>query len=173
MRIPLLTARRCAGLLVACAVVLSSAACGSDDDDAFRADPNQVFARAMQAVHDADWDALLPLLTKQARFTLERDLRRLKTRLAHPEDGKREREIAAARLGADYEEELRRATGGDFAAVLRFFVRISPRAAAVKTPKRTLGTFKAEILYVDGEGNLRPVRLVRLRRGWYVDELQL
>lgn len=149
------------------------AGCGEEDPDAFRRDPNRVFERAMQAVHDADWDALVPLLTKRARFALESDLQRLKARLAHPRDGKREREIARARLGADYERELERATNGGFADVLRFFVRLSPRAAAPRAPRRRLGTFRTEILYVDGDGNLRPVRLVRVRDGWYVDELQL
>jgi hypothetical protein len=148
------------------------AACG-DDEDPFRENPNSVFERAMQAVHDADWGALVPLLTKRARFALERDLRRLRARLAHPQDGKREREIAEARLGPDAEREIQLAADGDFAAVLRFFVRISPRPALPKAPQRKLGAFECEILYVDGDGNLRPVRLVRQRDGWYVDELQL
>jgi hypothetical protein len=152
---------------------LSTAACGGEDAESFRKDPNRVFDRAMQAVHDADYAALVSLMTKSARASLDRDLTRLRTRLGHAQDGAREREIARARLGPDYERELERATRGTLGDVLRFFLLLSPREARPSAPHRRLGTFDAEILYADGEGNLRPVRLVRVRDQWYVEALQL
>jgi hypothetical protein len=164
---------RLTGLLATLAAALLLGGCGGEDPDAFRKDPNRVFDRAMQAVHDADYATLVTLMTKTARAALERDLTRLRARLGHPQDGELERKIARARLGADYERELERATHGSLADVLRFFVLLSPRAARPPAPRRQLRTFDAEILYADGEGTLRPVRLVRVHDAWYVEALQL
>ncbi len=155
------------------AFALLLAACGADEPEDLHADPVRVFDRAMQAVHAGDWKSLRPLLTKQARANLERDLTRLRRRLAHEQDGKNERRIAKARLGADYEAELGRATTGGLGDVLRFFVRISPRPAKPKTQRKQFEKFRAEILYADDEGTLRPVRLIRRPEGWFIDDLQL
>jgi hypothetical protein len=149
-------------------------ACGGEaDDEAWRYDANRVFDRAMQAVHDADWATLRTLLTKNARFALENDLRLLERRLAHPEDGRRTREVARERLGADYAAELERATQGGVADVLRFFVLLSPRAARPPTGRREFARRRVEILYADEAGNQHSVRLVRRPEGWLVDDLQL
>jgi hypothetical protein len=159
-----------AALLVAASAL---AGCGGDDEEDWRSDANQVFDRAMRAVHDGDWKSLRGLLTYNARLQLERDLRRLQRRLAHPTDGKREREIAAARLGDRYDAEVERAVGGTLSDMLRFFVLISPREAKPPTGMRKFTRFETEILYGDGAGNERRVRLLRRPDGWYVDDLQL
>lgn len=165
---------RISGAAFALACALSLGACGTDVREDVHADPRAVFESAMEAVHAGDWKTLRPLLTREARANLERDLTRLRRRLAHPEDGKQERRIAKARLGADYDAELERAVNGTLSDVLRFFAqRISPRPRHPKAERTTVERFRAEILYADGEGTLRPVRLVRLAEGWFVANLQL
>jgi hypothetical protein len=133
----------------------------------------RVYERAMRALHAADWDALQRELTKDARNGLERDLTRFSRRLGHPEDGKLEREIARARLGAGADEALRRASEGGLAEALAFFLRISPRAEVPPTRGFKLDTFQAKFLYALADGTFRPVALVRLPDGWYVSNLQL
>ena len=153
-------------------LLLVAPACGGDAP-AGRDDVNVVYARAMRAVHDADWPALQAELTKSARFTLERDLTRLSRRLAHPEDGTREREIAQARLGDDAEAAIAAGASGTLPDALSFFVRISPRAALPPRRSFKLDKFACEILYELGDGTQRKIAFVREPDGWYVSELQL
>lgn len=127
----------------------------------------------MRAVHAADWNALEKELTKDARFTLERDLKRLVRRLGHPQDGKREREIARARLGDGADEAIRRASKGGLAEGLAFFVLLTPRAEVPPRKGFKLEQFKAEILYALADGTQRVVGFVRRADGWYVSDLQL
>jgi hypothetical protein len=153
-------------------LLLSLTACGKDAAP-LRDDPNPVYERAMRAVHAADWAALQKELTPGARQMLRRDLARLSARLAHPDDGKREREIAGARLGEEAEGAIAQATSGDPADALAFFVRISPRDPIPPRRSFKLERFKAEMLYALSDGTQRGVTLVRLPDGWYVRELQL
>jgi hypothetical protein len=157
-------------LLLTLAALLSG--CGGEESGT-RDQVNRVYERAMRAVHAADWSALEAELTKEARFTLQRDLTRLSSRLAHPDDGTREREIARARLGAEAEAAIAEASSGSLPAALAFFVRISPRDEVPARKAFKQDKFQAEILYALGDGTLRPIRFVRKPDGWYVSELQL
>ena len=159
-------------LVVSTCLVLGLAACG-DSSDSGRDDVNDVYARTMRAVHAADWSALEAELTKNARFQLVRDLERLSRRLAHPEDGKREREIAKARLGDDADAAVERAASGSMADALAFFVRISPRDEVPPRRSFKLAQFTCEILYALGDGTQRKVAFARKPDGWYVSELHL
>lgn len=158
------------------AILLAPAALlvGCGEDDAFdRRNVNLVYERTMAAVFDADWKMLQGLLTKKARFTMEQDLQRLRRRLGHPEDGKREREVAAVLLGEEADAAVAQAAKGDLGAALGFLVRISPRDRKPARKGIKLGKFEASMLYALANGELRSIRLVLQPQGWYVDDLQL
>ena len=70
------------------------AGCGGEEPPK-RDNWSEVYERTMRAVHAADWAALSKELTKDARFTLEKDLKLLARRLGHPEDGKATRRARA------------------------------------------------------------------------------
>jgi hypothetical protein len=167
-------ARMTRTLLLASLLALLAALAGCGDEDGFdRSNVNTVYERAMAAVFDADWKTLQGLLTKRARFTMEHDLERLRRRLAHPVDGKREREIAAVLLGSEADAAIEQAAQGGLGDALRVLVRISPRD---RTPARKgvkLAKFKASMLYQIESGKLLSIRLVLQPKGWFVDELQL
>ncbi len=159
---------RCLPLLF----VVTLSACGGKTTTG-REDVNRVYERAMQAVHAADWAALEKELTKNARFLLQQDLERLSRRLAHPEDGTREREIAAARLGADADAAIQKAAGGSMPDVLAFFVRLSPRDPVPPRRSFQLAQFTCKIDYALQNGERRTISFARKPDGWYVSELQL
>jgi len=158
----------CLGALCLCVL----AACGAETG-AGRQDVADVYERTMRAVHAGDWQALEKELTKEARFTLESDMRRLARRLGHAEGGKREREIARSRLGDEADAAIEQGAEGGLAGTLKFFVRIAPRDPVPLQKGLKLEKFKAEILYALPNGEHRLVRFVRLTQGWFVSELQL
>ena len=147
-------------------------ACGGRGAQA-RDTVDPVYERTMRAVHAGDWSALEKELTKEARLTIERDLTRLARRLAHPQDGKQEREIARRRLGDEAETAIDAVVNGGLGAALRFFVRVEPRDPVPPRRGLKLEAFRAEILYALPSGVQRQVRFVRLTDGWYVSDLQL
>lgn len=146
--------------------------CGKDAPPD-REQVNAVYERVMRSLHAADWEALQRDLTKDARFTLERDMKRFSRRLGHPEDGKREREIARARLGEGADEAMRLAAQGGVGEALAFFLRLSPRAEVPPRRRLKLGKFQAEMFYALADGTQHLVRFVRGPEGWYVSELHL
>lgn len=161
--------------LAAFVVVLAALAggCGGEEGGLDRADGQAVFRATMRAVHEADWKTLESLLTKDARFALERDMRRLQTNLAAPSAGSELHARAKEALGEAYEAQVRAAVEGDLAAVLRFYVRAWPRARDPSPKALKLDSLQMEILYEAPGAVLRPVRLVRQRGRWFVQELHL
>ena len=156
-------------LLAACSALLG---CGGDATSD-RDQVNPVYERVMRALHAADWDALQRELTKEARFSLKQDMERFSRRLGHPQDGKREREIARVRLGAGADEAIRRASEGGVAEALAFFMRTSPRAEIPPRKSFKLSKFRAQFTYALADGTQHVVAFVRRTDGWYVSELQL
>lgn len=156
-------------------LVLGGALCGGcggeGSPDRDQLDP--VYQRVMRALHAADWKAVQRELTKDARFTLERDMKRFRRRLGHPQDGKREREIARARLGPGADEAILLASKGGLSEALAFFLRISPRAEVPPRKSFQLARSQAAFTYALADGTQRLVRFVRGNDGWYVSELQL
>lgn len=159
-------------LLVGIALVVIALRAG-DDEGLDRKDPLAVFRAAMEAVHDADWTRLQPLLTKEARLEMERDLERLKRRLGHPDDGKIERALAHERLGDGDAAAIRSVVAGGPADALRFYVRIMPRERSPAPRGMEVKQFERKVLYASADGTLRPVRLVRVHDAWFVADLQL
>ena len=159
-------------LLVGAGVAVLALRSGGDGS-VDRKDPMAVFRCAMEAVHDADWDTLRTLLTKEARLQMERDLERLKRRLSHPGDGEIERALAHQHLGEGDTEAIRRVVEGGFADALRFYVQIMPRERSPAPHGMEIKQFERRILYASADGTLRPVHLVRVHDAWLVSDLQL
>jgi len=152
-------------------VALALPGCGDDGLD--RGDPMAVFRAAMAAVHDGDWNGLQGLLTSEARREMERDLDRIRRRLAHPKDGERERALATQRLGERAAAEIDRVVHGGYGDALRFFSLIVPRERAPTTRGMEIKPRERKILYVAPGGTIRAVRLVLVHGEWSVADLPL
>lgn len=151
------------------------AGCG-EDDDGFRAgNPQVVFQGAMRAVHDGDWVLLQRYLTKDARMALEADMRRLRTNLATPEPGSPLMRVVELRLGESWQADVDEAVSGGMPAMLRFFVKLSPRERDPAPDQMQLDprTNSAQIPYQLHDGDIKVVTLVQERGRWYVSKLPL
>ena len=163
--------RSCLALLL---LVVACAACGREDEPTVDAsNPQVTFTGALRAVHDGDWPTLQRYLTKDARFAMESDLRRLQKNLA-ARDTQLMR-VVEHQLGEGYESEVAAAVAGDMPAMLRFFVRLSPRerepaAMGMRIDPRTRAI---QMGYTIANGEQRSVTLVQDRGRWYVSNLQL
>ena len=159
-------------LLCALAWVAVCAGCGGDEG-VDRSDGQAVFRAAMRAVHDADWETLQGLLTKDARFALERDMTRLQANLAAPPEGSELHKRVREALGDRYAAEVRAAVEGGLPEVLRLYVRAWPREREPKQKGMELDSLQMTLLYEAPGGVLRPVKLVNRGGRWYVQELHL
>ncbi len=161
-------------ILCAC-LVMALGACADEPAGPDLSNPQVVFQAAMHAVHDGDWPALEGLLTKDARFALEGDLKRLQTNLAAPTPDAQLMKIVRRAMGEDADEEVRRAVAGGMPAMLRFFVRLSPRGrdpgqrGMQVDPKSQ----SIDFLYMTSAGEQRVVKVVQARGRWYVALLAL
>lgn len=156
-------------------LLLLCAACGGDEDEPTvdASNPQVTFAGALRAVHDADWANLQRYLTKDARFAMEADMQRLQKNLA-ARDAQLMR-IVEQQIGEGYEAEVAKAVAGGMPAMLRFFVKLSPRerepdSLGVRIDPRTRSV---QMGYRIANGQERSVTLVQARGRWYVSNLGL
>jgi hypothetical protein len=162
-------------LLTCVCLVLVLGACSDEPSGPDYSDPQVVFSSAMRAVHDGDWLALEGLLTKDARFALEGDLRRLQKNLAAPQPDAHLMKIVRHAMAETADEEVKRAVAGGMPEMLRFFVKLSPRG---RDPGQRGMAFNPraqsiDFLYMTSAGEQRAVKLLQTRGRWYVARLPL
>ena len=162
-------------VLLACLAAFGLAACGEEQGDVDASNPFVTFRGAMAALHDGDWTTLQRYLSKDARFALEKDLRRLQKNLAEPRPNSQLMEIVKLQLGEGYEAEVERAVNGGMPELMRFFVAFSPRekdpplGPPVLDPKRGVAT----LTYSLSSGEQRTVALEQHAGRWVITNLQL
>lgn len=134
-----------------------------------------VFEAAMQSVHDADLNALWPLLTEHGRDQVTKKMRTWQAMLRDPEKRERIRSLAEEHLGDVSNEELDRVGRAPLAEAWSFFLKADPRPA-----RPTQRSFRASkdgrtvlIEYEDPRGTLAGIELVQRADGWYVNDLGL
>ncbi|MDA1194744.1 MAG: hypothetical protein O2894_06130 [Planctomycetota bacterium] len=163
-------------LAFALPLALLLGACADEAAERAYTNPQQVFRETMEAVHDGDLRALEDLLTKDARFILQADLRRLRENLASPRPDDPILAVAMVRLGEGYQAEVARAVEAGPEALLKFWAtRLSPRERQpTQRGVRVDPTAQSmEFLYTDADGVERGVLLVQSRGRWYVSRLAL
>ena len=156
-------------------ILLLLSACGGDDGGLDRTDATAVFKHAIAAVHDGDWAALKSVVTKGCREKLERELAGIKRRVGHDVDGTFEREVAKARIGATWREEVRLVVEGGPAAAFRFYSLVAPRLREPEIRGMQIKPLERKILFL-GAGEQAPIREARLilvHDEWFVHELPL
>lgn len=162
-------------LLLLPGLALVLAGCGAEEPTIDAQNPQVVFEGAMRAVHDGDWTTLQHYLTKDARFALEKDLRRVQTNLATPRPGSPLMQVVQLRLGDDYQAEVDTAVRGGMPELLRFFVKLSPRERRPQSGPMKIDPKSRSVTlpYALSSGEERTVTLVQARGRWYVSNLQL